>query len=423
MSEITLCDEQLDAVKRICESKHRSIILTGKAGSGKSEVIKHLTAKYPGKFRLTSTTGKSALLIGGTTLDKLFCFSRSNWKVFSESLLERNMRECPNYVIIDEASAIGARMASLISSIAARYDKQLILVGDWAQSSPVKDSWPVGTSLFDPEKTTLCRLLRCHRQHDLEYLNALNKVREGITDDSVHRVFQSRYCEGESITDKDTVLFAVNKLADEYNQYQLKEHAENSDEKLIRFTAAVLDSRSAASKASYPKTQEELERLIDESGCAHNEDLIVGVRVVITRNSPSKFTQSWVNGDTGTISCISTDESGDPSTVVITLDRTGDTVTIPKQDIESRNGAGNVDFIIRGFTVKLGYGLTVHKSQGMTTHKVFVDVGSFYSMPKSSLHGLMYVALSRTRTLEGLNLIGNWDPALVYSDPTVATML
>jgi len=52
--------------------------------------------------------------------------------------------------------------------------------------------------------------------------------------------------------------------------------------------------------------------------------------------------------------------------------------------------------------LRLAYASTVHKSQSLTLDRVQVDYRDhFFSSP-----GMLYVALSRCRTLEGLRLVG-----------------
>jgi ATP-dependent exoDNAse (exonuclease V) alpha subunit len=52
--------------------------------------------------------------------------------------------------------------------------------------------------------------------------------------------------------------------------------------------------------------------------------------------------------------------------------------------------------------VRLAYASTVHKSQGLSLDKLQVDVRDhFFSQP-----AMIYVALSRCRTLEGLRVVG-----------------
>ena len=49
------------------------------------------------------------------------------------------------------------------------------------------------------------------------------------------------------------------------------------------------------------------------------------------------------------------------------------------------------------FPVVLAYAITVHKSQGLTLDKVVLDIST-----KDHTLGLMYVAISRVRTIQGL---------------------
>ena len=52
------------------------------------------------------------------------------------------------------------------------------------------------------------------------------------------------------------------------------------------------------------------------------------------------------------------------------------------------------------YPVKLAWAITIHKSQGKTFDNVVIDLGR-----GAFAHGQLYVALSRCRTLEGIELI------------------
>jgi ATP-dependent DNA helicase PIF1 len=55
--------------------------------------------------------------------------------------------------------------------------------------------------------------------------------------------------------------------------------------------------------------------------------------------------------------------------------------------------------------------LTIHKSQGLTLDKVYIDLGR-----GTFAHGQAYVALSRCRSLEGLALARQLRPSDILFD-------
>lgn len=68
----------------------------------------------------------------------------------------------------------------------------------------------------------------------------------------------------------------------------------------------------------------------------------------------------------------------------------------------------------------LGYAITIHRSQGMSAESLRVCLPSVSRCPLP--HGLVYVAMSRCRSLTGLTLLGDdWEEVLkrIVVDPRV----
>jgi ATP-dependent exoDNAse (exonuclease V) alpha subunit len=66
------------------------------------------------------------------------------------------------------------------------------------------------------------------------------------------------------------------------------------------------------------------------------------------------------------------------------------------------------------YPIKLGYAITIHKSQGMTFDNMIFDSGN-----GMFAHGQLYVALSRVRSMSGLRLIKPIKSKDIIIDPCV----
>jgi ATP-dependent DNA helicase PIF1 len=464
---IILCPEQIEAAKQIHEFNGQCLLLTGNAGSGKSTVIRALSSRYPGKYRMSATTGRASMLIGGTTVDTLFCFSRDTWDVWSEDYLFRVMENCPRRIVIDEASMIGNKMANVLGYVAKQHGRILILVGDWAQCSPVKDSWPTNNLMFQGIK--IIKLKENHRQHESDFMNALNDLRDGIVSEETAKFFQSRVSVTPPNDDRYVRMYATNEMVRQYNHQRLFQLLSETGRLGCDLYCHVKDVRTPKTQERSPLRMDKAVELVDSSNLANGEPIAVGARVMITRNAPVEVDshglpvgdREYVNGDTGELlsikfssfdivksafvrlfgedndedvdslvswdkltpeECAEQNRLSGPQVLTVKLDRTGKEVQLCPVICTRKNAMDKVEYEITGLPIRLGWAATIHKLQGSTVDRAWVDIGSISKFPVDGRHGLAYVALSRSRNVDGL-LISNWDDKVVWADPKIKTFL
>lgn len=446
-----LCQEQADALEVLCRADGIVKRLSGKAGTGKSTLIRYLQARVD--ITICATTAKAALNAGGITLDRLFVYDREKDRCRNEDKLDLAMDGCEDIIVIDEASMLGRKMAVYIKSVCKRYGKTLILVGDWAQAKPVKDEWITKSTLLDHSITIF--LVVCHRQKDKPFLDALDALSMGAKASPAYSVFDQCHVRREPDGDHYVRGYATNKLTDNYNRVRLAE---------LDSTSPSLPIRAKATKHTGKWFPNEEDRTIDDSRFLHGTSLKLGARLICTKND---YQHGFVNGDVGKLEDVgfftvprgvkvltlpslpegttrpTEDSQGHeivcwlsqlPSTIeldpvrsgeailLMHHDRTGEQIQVPAHKRELTDIDDQPLQTVHGYPVKLGWAVTFHACQGATYDHMYVDMKSIMNFPEGSRHGLAYVALSRCRTLEGLKIYG-WDPAAIECDPEVWRLL
>ena len=363
----------------------KSFFLTGKAGTGKSTVVNELKKILSNRAVFLATTGVAASNIGGETVHSFFSIKPfgflqeedANW-IKNE---KRTMWQSIKTIVIDEVSMLRPDVLDCINWTLEKNigqtikSYQLIFVGDMKQLMPVyknedlqlcQETYKSLTweSAFCIEEKKIniqtVELTEIKRQNDREFIDALNKVRDGL---------QSSYFDNFSSAYKGIVLAPYNKQVSEYNLKMLQS---------IPGELVVLDCNKSEEYKTGTTIAEE--RLFLKNGC----------RVMYLKND-----EFFYNGYIGHLTI---DDWG-----IFKLDNIPikeHTWYTYKYGIKNGVVTALQDQWITQLPIKPAYALTVHKAQGLTFDEITVDLSS-----GMFAQGQLYTALSRVKTPQGLSII------------------
>jgi len=417
-SGVTPTTEFLAAYKFLREGEGH-LFVTGRAGTGKSTLLKCLKDLLAGEMVIVAPTGLAAVNVGGQTIHSFFGLPPRLLRrddIPRRSRNRRIMREL-EFLVIDEVSMVRSDVMWAIDQT-LRVNRQrsrepfggvrLAMFGDLHQLPPVIDEGEVATHLetehggpffFDlaalreGHGTSLIELTQVFRQRDEALLNVLNKVRDGeageedlvLLNGCVHRIRTLR--EGEPYV----ILTPTNAAA-------------------RRINTAYLEALTGEAKTYEAEVKGEFSLAAHPTEAALT--LKSGAKVMLLRNDPDR---RWVNGTIARVARLEDDS------VWVEVD--GAEHAVERAEWENRRyafdkGEEKIVATIAGtfkqFPLRLAWALTIHKSQGLTLDKVYIDLGR-----GTFAHGQAYVALSRCRTLEGLALARPLRPSDILFDPEV----
>lgn len=388
---------------RFLEQPGGNLFVTGRAGTGKSTLLKALRDVYADRMVVLAPTGLAAINIGGQTIHSFFGFPP---RLIQENDIKRSrngrvMRKL-DFLVIDEASMVRSDLMWGIDR-AMRVNRgrprepfggaRILLFADLHQLPPVVQEQEVLAHLIDTHGspffflidalregsgTSLLELEQIFRQTDDDLIRVLNAVRDGNVSDSDLEFINTcvrpirTLAEGEPYV----ILTTTNAAAKRINNRYLEALPRSA----VRFNATITGDFNTNIEPADPALE-----------------LKPGAKVMMLRNDPDK---RWVNGTIARIARL-TDKQ-------VFVDVAGREYEVEPVAWEHRRYAFDqsaekivetVAGTFKQFPLRLAWALTIHKAQGLTLDKVYVDLGS-----GTFAHGQTYVALSRCRTMEGLAL-------------------
>jgi ATP-dependent DNA helicase PIF1 len=254
-----------------------------------------------------------------------------------------------------------------------------------------EDKWAFKAPVWSKLCLKNIRLNQLHRQKEGRFQGILNKVRNGISlEKSEWEDLERRKETSDGIC--AVKLFSRRKQADDLNEYELK---------AIDSPAKTWTAEDWYTKLGGNWDGKDIPYQQDNPLRGHSFpeilELKVGAKVVLLINDDKA---GLVNGSQGVVTnIVKTDGYWKP----VVRFANGVEKTIPPSKRASRHGTNDY-FYLAGRTqipLILAWGLTIHKSQGMTLDYVEVSSDNIFET------GQLYVALSRATTLEGLTLTGD----------------
>ena len=405
---------------------HCSVFLTGKAGTGKTTLLREIIQTTHKNTVVVAPTGIAALNAGGVTIHSMFQLPFGGFipafnvdSQFSESMkfeskdtLRRHFKMSGQkkavirnmeLLIIDEVSMLRAdlldamdyMMQTVRKRTAAFGGVQVLFIGDLLQLPPVirdeewrtlrnyyKGKFFFHSHVIQQNPPLYIELSKIFRQTDDEFIAVLNNLRNNqISKDDI--LILNKYVKPDFDLKANKgyiTLTTHNVKADAMNAQALADLAGKEEVYKPEITGDFPDK-------IFP---------VEE-----NLKLKIGAQVMFVKND-SSMEKNYFNGKMGVIKSLSARE------ILVHFPDENKTIEVDTYEWQNirykvdENTKEVIEEILGTFVhypIKLAWAITVHKSQGLTFDKAALDVSQVF------LPGQAYVALSRLRSLEGLVLL------------------
>lgn len=412
--------EAAEIAANYVNSTNRHILLTGKAGTGKTTFLREIVRNTYKNTAVAAPTGIAAINAEGVTLHSLLqlpfgtfipeeiSFSGGNIQVntpsslFKEARFSAQKRKLINeleLLIIDEVSMLRADLLDCIDATLRRIRKrrfdpfgglQILFIGDLMQLPPVvkqeelqllsqhyQSPYFFSARALKDDPPIRVELDKVYRQSDQFFINLLNRLRHNELDYDDVAMLNEKFEEDISGLEGYIHLTTHNNKADKINASKLEQLPTNER----TFGADI--------SGDFPENAFPCESILK---------LKEEAQVMFIKNDPTGKGK-FFNGKIGQISSLDDGikvkfEDGEEVSVEqyewenirYVLDKT-------TQEVEKR-----VLGTFCQYPIKLAWAVTIHKSQGLTFEKAILDLEGTFAA------GQLYVALSRLTSLDGLIL-------------------
>jgi len=402
----------------------KNVFLTGKAGTGKTTLLKKILETSSKNTVVVAPTGIAALNAGGVTIHSFFQLPfagyipvddtghsadgtyfetkrtiRRHFKMHqTKQTLIRNLE----LLVIDEVSMLRADVLDAMNEMLQHVRKsslpfggvQVLFIGDLWQLPPVvrQNEWErlkhfyQGMYFFNAwvmqaSQPVYIELKKIYRQDDERFVELLNNFRTSSVTAEDYELLGTRVKE-QFDTQKNKgyiTLTTHNRKADDINDRELGMLKAQE----FMFLPEI--------NGDFPEKMYPLE-----------SELVLkkGAQVMFVKNDLS-YEKRFYNGKIGVVFYVSEHE------VEVFLPEDNAKITVEKYEWQNVRYALNpqtkeIEEEVLGtfvqYPLKLAWAITVHKSQGLTFDKAVLDINDVF------MSGQAYVALSRLRSLEGLVL-------------------
>ena len=425
---------------RFINQTNKSIFLTGKAGTGKTTLLKEIIATTHKNTVVVAPTGIAALNANGVTIHSMFqlpfaAFIPDNKQLphFSDTVkfenrdslgrhfkmnnVKRSVIRNMELLIIDEVSMLRADVLDAIDFMMRKVRRnerpfggtQVLFIGDLLQLPPVvkNEEWEMlkkyyrgmfffHSHIMQQYPPLYIELDKIFRQTDSEFIAVLNNLRlNKITSDDVQLLNQFVQPKFDLKSNKGYIILTThNAKADTINAQSLQD----LEGKQFTYLPEITDD--------FPEKIFPLDEHLQ---------LKVGAQVMFVKNDLN-FEKQYYNGKMGVIKSLTEKE------IFVHFPEENKTIEVERYEWQNirykvNENTKEIEEEIIGtfvhYPIKLAWAITVHKSQGLTFDKAALDVSQVFAP------GQAYVALSRLRSLKGLILLSPLQMNGISSDAEV----